>query len=77
MECIKTKKQVLTRDCDECMDNKQCPPICEKREYVLSTPPNSEPIFPLTIEQVFIKEKGCFNCLEQWKKENLKYKRSK
>jgi hypothetical protein len=51
MECIKTKKQVLVKDCEYCLTERNCLPICFKRGFVWGTPDNKEPLWMLSIPQ--------------------------
>ena len=51
MECIKSGEQVLVVDCENCLTNRICNPICFKRGFVWGRQDNKEPLWEYSIKQ--------------------------
>lgn len=45
MLCMKTNKQVLVSDCEECLSQRKALPVCFKRGFAWGVPDNKEPIW--------------------------------
>lgn len=52
MNCIKYNKNVLVKDCEVCLTDRQCDPVCVKREFVWGVPDNDEPRWVHSYESV-------------------------
>ena len=51
MHCRKYNKNVLVKDCEDCITKRKCEPICVKREFVWGVPDNEEPRWVYTYEE--------------------------
>ena len=51
MECLKHNKQVLVKDCEECLTKRKALPVCFKRGFAWGVPDNDEPRWVYTNKQ--------------------------
>ncbi len=48
-QCIKTGQKVLVKDCEDCLTERKCSPLCLRRGFIWGRPDRCKPLWELTV----------------------------